>query len=340
MNPKYRIMPWGESLFDPVLEDYIQETYNMVEIHLSTFNPFPTAKAEFFTAPTRGVSIGECISRAKELGLEVIINLDCYKGNGRDTAESDVTAGKYHYSLYEGGVTDAINKLSKWIGNYTNIVGVQLFNEPGKHIPDDWYGDKVQFLKQKLGDSYNVVIGGDAGAIEAAAPWADSLDVHLLRSDWRDRLSNACSLAAEYGLSVLAMEMAPPLDEGVIDRRGSWNDMLIDTAVLDGISMFCGNTIDYPLSRGVRWNFKLLADFTANKNIGRTWIDEDYKVIHPSLVPPVSMANITQRQLEGRIHRRQKRLDNLSALPETDFRAGKRVAIINELSNLRKWQEQ
>jgi|GEM_PF-6518927 len=268
-----RIVTWGSFANDSsLLAQWVSDTCNTIEVLVHVDNPMPTAKAEFFTAPNHGMTVGQLLDYANGLDLAAIINVDWHLGNGRSMGDGSKTGpGKYHYSMREGGVYQAVQKVLGWVHKY-NVIAIQLGNE--QKAPDDWYAhlaERVRNLLAAHGSGLKLIVGGSESNMAAAARYADIVDPHLLRDDWRSRLA----LAKSLGKPVWVTEMGPtstPHDQML--------EQVAEQVGPDGaISVFTGNRIDFPYSRSTYWNFKNHAPpFQAWSNagltaIGRAWQD-------------------------------------------------------------------
>jgi hypothetical protein len=256
-----------------------------VEVLVHVDQPHLAAGAEFFTCPSYGWTLRDVMEETASMDLKVILNIDWHHGNGRSDSQSPVSPGRYHNSITEGGVDEGIRAIASWGQNYDHIIGIQLGNE--QSTPDAWYEDRCRFARTVIPSDWKIVVGGDRSNMEVGARYADVIDPHLLRSDWRLRMARAETIANDHELEIWVTELSPPLDVSDAQTRANEYRLMCRYLKDNGYSpgVFVGNVLDYPLRNGIRWNFKTLHDFTAWKNHGRTVVGDIYEMFFGAAAP-------------------------------------------------------
>jgi hypothetical protein len=233
--------------------------YTHGEILVHTEDTRLQAPAELFTAPNRGWTVQDLINKSLVLGHKLIINVDWHFGNGRDEDGGSATGkGKYHYGSAEGGVVAAVRKVLKW--DIPNLVAIQIGNEPPKGIAK-WYAETCATVKAVLNNEakgrVKLVAGSSEEMCEAAAPYADVLDPHVIFKTPTQR-NIIMSKTLWYGLPVWVTESTE--NPGVLIDMGANME-----------SAFAGNNFDFLSDEFTAWNGKKYKPpFQCNNNSGLT----------------------------------------------------------------------
>lgn len=274
-----------QAVGDPDIADYVRERYTHLELMVHTADASPSAGVEAFTwtGYDPGISVADMVRWAHHLGLKVMLCLDWHYGNGMEYSHSPVGSGKYHWGIKEGGVRQALDTLCRWARSHANITMLKLGNE--QKVPDAWYFDLVVYASKVIPDHWDLVVGGEESNMEAAIDSGviDCVDIHLLRSDWRRRLSWARNNASR----ILVTEMSPPLDMYNLDEfRVMCRELLTDDRV-EMVSLFGGGPVYHGRDK-VRWNFKLLPQFLGLTRHGQTEVGRVFESVFPldTSVPP------------------------------------------------------
>ena len=265
----HRVMTWGEALTDPSLDNWTRQAFDAVEILVHADDPSPNARAEFFTAPNRGMTIGEVIDRAAALGLKVILNLDIYYGNGRDEDGGSATgAGKYHYSWTEGGYGSAIDAVLKWPARYlAPVIALQILNEPkNAEWIAAWCANALEKRAGKIrGAGWKIVIDSGSEHLDAYAHLADVIDPHLLFDTVGQVGSRVRELVAAYPEhEVWVTELTAEQARDTLE--------VTQAALAAGaksVSAFSGNRLDFGPGE-IPWNGKPLPPFVCQTRGGES----------------------------------------------------------------------
>ena len=272
MTTPTRLCTWGSGLWDPAMEPWYRENIDMASILVHVDDPSLSAVAESFIIKN-GYTISGQLDRCKQLGLSVLVVIDWHHGNGREQQLIEPTSptgfGKYHHSVSEGGVINAVQRVMSWRGTYPCITAIRLGNE--QTSPDSWYEGVCEQAAGIINGRVKLVAGGSHSNMAAAAPYVDVLDPHLLFANWLDELNFAQDLAGRHGLQVWPTEMI-----GIVGQ--SYKDYLMDIGARCGfVSCFSGNTTEddgseWPTGRVRRPPIPLHQFRVGRNSYGDQWV--------------------------------------------------------------------